>query len=195
VITGEVKFPGRYTLTNRSERLTELIERAGGTTTEAYARGVVFHRTQDKVGRIGIDLERALRNPRSRDNLILEDADSIHVPAYQATVNVTGQVNAPVAVAYVPGQSIDYYIAAAGGPNQQGDASRAYVRMANGKVETARRLPLLPDPKPEPDGGSTVVVPQRNPADRIDYLALIGSIASTLTAAVTTYILIQNARN
>lgn len=194
VITGEVRFPGRYTLVSRSERLTDLVSRAGGTTREAYPRGVVFNRIQENVGRIGIDLEQALRNSRNRDNLILQDGDSIHVPQYRATVAVTGNVNAPVSVAFVPGQSIDFYIAAAGGPNQTGDRSRAYVVQANGKVESTRRLPLFPDLKPEPQGGSTVHVPLKDPTDRIDYFQLVGSIASTVTAAISTYILIRNTR-
>ncbi len=194
VITGEVRFPGRYTLKSRTERLINLIDRAGGVTGDAYPKGVVFFRHQENVGRIGINLQKALTNPRLRDNLILQDADSIHVPQYRSTVAVTGYVNAPVSVAYVPGLSIDYYIAAAGGPNTSGDAKRAYVVLANGKVESAQRLPLLPDLKPKPDGGSKVVVPLRNPADRVDYFSLVATVASTLTSAVTAFLLIRSLR-
>ncbi len=42
-ITGEVKFPGTYTI-KKSERLSSLIERAGGFTDKAYLRGAVFIR-------------------------------------------------------------------------------------------------------------------------------------------------------
>jgi polysaccharide biosynthesis/export protein len=193
-LTGEVRFPGRYTLKSRTERLTEVIDRAGGLTNEAYPEGVVFYRRSDKIGRIGIDLPRALKSRSHRDNLILQDADSVHVPIYKAVVNVTGAVHAPLAVAYTPGKSVDYYIAAAGGATRAGDAGRSYVMQPNGKVESSHKLPLLPDLKPEPRGGSTVFVPPRDPGDTINYLSFISTLASTIAAAVTTYVLVRNTR-
>ncbi|MEI7638318.1 MAG: SLBB domain-containing protein [Syntrophus sp. (in: bacteria)] len=42
-ITGEVKFPGRYAI-RKDERLSSVIERAGGYTPEAYLRGAIFKR-------------------------------------------------------------------------------------------------------------------------------------------------------
>jgi protein involved in polysaccharide export with SLBB domain len=39
VLTGEVHFPGPYSIRNRNERLTDVIARAGGLTGDAYARG------------------------------------------------------------------------------------------------------------------------------------------------------------
>ncbi len=43
-ITGEVEFPGKYALSKKNERLSEIIERAGGFTSEAFMPGVVFLR-------------------------------------------------------------------------------------------------------------------------------------------------------
>jgi polysaccharide biosynthesis/export protein len=45
-VSGETKFPGRYMIT-KGEKLSSLIERAGGYTDEAYLRGAVF--TREKV--------------------------------------------------------------------------------------------------------------------------------------------------
>ncbi len=42
-ITGEVRFPGVYTI-KKGERLSSLIERAGGYTSRAYLKGTVFER-------------------------------------------------------------------------------------------------------------------------------------------------------
>ncbi len=42
-ITGEVRFPGKYII-KKGERLSELIERAGGYSDKAYLRGAVFMR-------------------------------------------------------------------------------------------------------------------------------------------------------
>ncbi|MFL5514904.1 MAG: SLBB domain-containing protein [Gemmatimonadales bacterium] len=43
-ITGQVKFPGRYSLKSKTDRLTDLLERAGGLTDQAYPDGVQFYR-------------------------------------------------------------------------------------------------------------------------------------------------------
>jgi len=45
-VSGEVKFPGRYQLA-KGEKLSSLIQRAGGYTDEAYLRGAIF--TRQKV--------------------------------------------------------------------------------------------------------------------------------------------------
>jgi polysaccharide export outer membrane protein len=43
-ITGEVRFPGRYTLTSRSDRVADLVKRAGGLTREGDAGAAYFSR-------------------------------------------------------------------------------------------------------------------------------------------------------
>ncbi len=48
-ITGEVKFPGKYII-RKGERLSELIERAGGFSDKAYLRGAVF--TRERVRKL-----------------------------------------------------------------------------------------------------------------------------------------------
>jgi len=58
-IIGEVNFPGTYTV-KKGERLTDLIERAGGFTKDAYLKGTVFTREsvqehQQKMLEQGID--------------------------------------------------------------------------------------------------------------------------------------------
>jgi protein involved in polysaccharide export with SLBB domain len=176
---GEVRFPGRYALLNKSERLTQLIARAGGLTSEAYAEGVFFIRPQNNLGRIGIDLPAALKNRRSRDNLLLVDGDSITIPPYNAVVNVKGAVNSPVAVAYVPDQDLDYYIAAAGGPNRRADTKRAFVTQPSGKVESRRALR-----QPKPRAGSTVNVPEKEAADNRSILASLSTSVQILSAIV-----------
>lgn len=184
VVSGEVTRPGTYSLTTKTEKISDLIRRAGGLTPEAYADGVTFFRANDKVGRIGIALPDILRNPNSRDNLQLQDGDSIFIPRFNAVVNVKGAVNSPVAVTYVPGRSLEYYVQAAGGITRRGDLRYAYVTQPNGKVEaTSGKFIFRNDPRPRP--GSTVFVPERDPNERrIDYIATIGSIAQVAASFV-----------
>ena len=64
-ITGEVKFPGSYTI-KKGESLSSLIERAGGYTDSAYLRGTVFTRErvramqQQSLAQMAARLEREL---------------------------------------------------------------------------------------------------------------------------------------
>lgn len=177
VVSGEIVRPGTYSLTTKTERISDLIKRAGGLTPEAYADGVTFFRANDKVGRIGIALPEILRNPSSRDNLQLQDGDSIFIPRFNAVVNVKGAVNSPVAVTYVPGRSLEYYVRAAGGATRKGDLRYAYVTQPNGKVEaTSGKFIFKNDPHPRP--GSTVFVPEKDPNERpTTYLATIATLA------------------
>jgi protein involved in polysaccharide export with SLBB domain len=184
VVSGEVLYPGTYSLRTKTEKLLDVIKRAGGLTREAYADGVTFFRYSDSVGRIGIALPEILRNPNSRDNIQLLNGDSIFVPRFNAVVNVKGAVNSPVAVTYVPGKSLDYYVRAAGGITRQGDIRYAYVTQPNGKVEaTGGKFIFRSNPKPRP--GSTVFVPQKDATERrVDYLATLGTIAQLAASFV-----------
>ena len=185
VLTGEVRFPGRYALVNKNERLADLIQRAGGLTSEAYAEGVFFARQRDRLGRIGIDLPRVLRNQAHRDNLLLADGDSVDIPVYSSVVNVAGAVNSPVAVTYVPGRDLDYYISAAGGPSRNADMRRAYVTQPNGKVESAPGWLFADWRSPRPRPGSQVFVPERDPESRREFLATATTVAQILASLVT----------
>jgi polysaccharide export outer membrane protein len=192
VIAGEVKYPGRYSLKTKTEKITDLIQRAGGLTPDAYANGVIFYRTNNGVGRIGIELPDVLRNAKSLDNLPLQDGDSLFIPRYNAVVNVQGAVNSPVSVTYSPGKTIDYYIRAAGGPSRKADAKRAYVTQPNGKVEARESRFLLPDGVPRPRAGSSIYVPERDPADRpFDILSGIGAFAQIAATLATLVIAIR----
>lgn len=184
-VAGEVRFPGRYALKNKNEKVSDIIARAGGLTPEAYADGITFYRSRGNVGRIGIDLPGLLKNKDSRDNLLLQDGDSISIPRFSAVVNVTGAVNSPLAVTYVPGRTIDYYIRAAGGPAKNGATKFAYVTQPNGKVEAGQSRFLIPyRPKPRP--GSTIYVPEKDPNDKpVDFIALGGQIAQVLVSFIT----------
>lgn len=185
VVTGEVRFPGRYSLVTKDERLLSVINRAGGLTPQAYANGVRFFRAAGNVGRIGIELARLLRDPTHRDNLILEAGDSVHIPAFMPTVRVEGAVNAPTSVAYVPGRGIDYYINAAGGFARNADKGGKFVQQPNGSIEKGGR--------PEP--GAVVVVPAKDPSEQpFDWVGLFTNLAQIISATATVIIVITQTR-
>ncbi|NUO47493.1 MAG: hypothetical protein HOV80_01410 [Polyangiaceae bacterium] len=183
-LLGEVRFPGAYALVAKGERLADLIARAGGLTPQADADGIIFTRTRDSVGRIGVELSAALRNARSNDNLILRDGDIIEIPPFNSIVTIKGAVNSPSTVAYVPGKGIDYYIGAAGGASRTADEHRAYVVQPGGKRETVQRHFGMTTSMPRPRPGSIVTVPEFDQEARKNSLALMGSIAQVLASTV-----------
>jgi polysaccharide export outer membrane protein len=219
-LTGQVRFPGRYALTSRTERIRDLIERAGGLTEVAYPGGIRFYRgyastrhaTDDRqppilspdpatrdtlptgfIERVGIDLPRVLDNARFRDNIILAGGDSIHIPEYNPIVMVEGAVNSPGAVAYTPGKSLDWYVDAAGGYTQLGDPKRAYATQPDGKREGVKRRVLLADKQPRPRPGAMVFVPTRVIQDQPSNAgAILATVAQVLSALVTIVVVARN---
>ncbi|MEO8448672.1 MAG: SLBB domain-containing protein [Gemmatimonadota bacterium] len=134
--------------------------------------------------RVGLDLPKALAHPTGLEDLILQAGDSIWIPEYDATVRVTGAVNAPTTVVYRPGWNLNDYVGAAGGFNRIADKGRSYVVQPGGQVESVNRKFLLPDGKPKPLPGSVVFVPERDPADKKDFVGLFGSIAQILASTL-----------
>ncbi len=192
-LTGMVRFPGRYALITRTDRLLDLIQRAGGLTKEAYPKGIRFFRTSDRGGRIGVDLSRVLKNPKDKDNLILSGGDSIVVPEYTPVVYVNGAVNAPMSVTYIEGRGMEYYVSAAGGYTRKADKNRAYVTQPSGKVQSVQsRFSFFPDSRPEPEAGAAIFVPERDPADKRDWLATVTALAQIIASLATTVLVVNN---
>ena len=194
-LTGEVRFPGRYALATKNERISDIIERAGGLNDEADANAAFFSRSRSAAAyaadtleevertRIGVDLARALRDTEASDNLLLIDNDSLHVPFRRTTVEIQGEVNAPTAISLNPGKPLSYYVRAAGGESTTGDYKRAYVIQPNGKIEARQRFLFLFVNEPEPQAGATVVVPAKSLEDRrAERLAAVSIIAQTIAS-------------
>ena len=195
-VGGEVRYPGRYALRSKNERLTDILERAGGLTSESYAAGVEFFRARAKLGRVGIDLPSALKNAKHRDNLLLVDGDSVVIPSFNPIVTVRGAVNLESAVAFVPDADLNYYVRAAGGPALRADQSRAYVVQPNGKLESIQRRKFFPDGIPLPRPGARVFVPERDPQqprrDLTQVVTLFAQIAGTISALALAYVTIKD---
>jgi polysaccharide export outer membrane protein len=208
-ISGEVRAPGRYTIESKSEHISDLVKRAGGLTTSANADGAFFARrragvtyqsVQDSLRapretatRVGIDLVDVLRDARVADNLLLEDGDSLDVPPTHATVEVKGAVNAPTVVALALGQTLEYYVRAAGGPNRiTADAGGAYVIQPNGKIESRHRVALLFRSDPTPRAGATIIVPVRDTTNNGPSLQSISVLVGIISALLTAYAIIRH---
>jgi protein involved in polysaccharide export with SLBB domain len=178
-VLGEVFVPGPYALLTTGDRVTDLVARSGGVLPTGYLDGARLFRTLDDHGRVDLDLVAALEDPTSDDNLLLQPGDSLFIPEYSPTVRVTGAVNSPVTVRYVAGEGLGYYIANAGGYRSDADEGRVSVRYANGGARTRSKF-LFFSSYPSPGPGSEVLVPSRDPADRTDWIAILGPLVSAV---------------
>ena len=204
-IQGEVLFSGVYALQNKNERISALVERAGGITADAYLKGARLTRTmtRDELRRrqdvlelsrtgndsidltrrdiattysVGIDLEEALKNKGGSADIVLREGDVIYIPEMNNTVKISGTVMYPNTVTYKNGAGLSYYINQAGGYGNRAKKSKVYVVYANGNVAKAKRLTGV---KIEP--GSEIIVPSKPEKNGSNFTQSI-TIASTVTS-------------
>lgn len=167
-ISGEILYEGSYALTEKSERLSDLIKKAGGVTPFAYIKGARLSRRINaderkrmetvldmaKSGKdsidvnrldlgdvyyVGIDLEKAILKPGSSADIVLREGDVIEVPEYNNTVRISGAVMYPNTVSFEDGKTLKYYIEQAGGYGFRAKKSKAYIVYMNGQVKRAKR--------------------------------------------------------
>lgn len=109
---------------------------------------------------VGIDLERIIRKPGQRGDLILEDGDVIRVPKELQTVKISGEVLAPSIAVYGPNKGFKQYVSQAGGFSQRALRKSAYVLYANGSVKSTTRF-LFFNSYPPIKPGAEIFVPQK----------------------------------
>ena len=204
-ITGEINFPGKYPLTKREERLTNLLEKAGGVTDYAYLKGARLVRkvNKEELARmksalrssmsrtdsilvdtldakttyyVAINLDKAINNPGSVYDVVLREGDELTLPVYPSTVRVDGSVLSPNEVTYEPGKSVSYYIEQAGGYSDNAKKRKKYMIAMNGHIYKASGRT-----KVEP--GAEIIVPQKG--ERKSNLSNILGIATTATSLGT----------
>lgn len=122
---------------------------------------------------VGINLERILEKPLSRQDLILEEGDIVRVPKQLQTIKVTGEVLNPNSIVYIPGKSFKQYINGAGGFTSGAWKNRAYIKYANGSAEAAKKFLFFNNyPKVKP--GAEILVPAKAEREKLSAQAWIG---------------------
>ena len=152
-IDGEVKYPGNYVLTKDNTKILDVIKDAGGLTDEAFIKGVKLFRAMDNVGYVIFDLEEAMKDPQSFNNIILQAGDRIEMPKMNNLVSISGATKADELYSsdvaksgvqtfpFEKGKNAKYYIDKyAGGVNDSGDKSNITVEYANGEVQKVKRF-------------------------------------------------------
>ena len=94
-IEGEVRYPGIYTIENRTETIIELLQRVGGTTEIAFLEGALLYRPSE--GHVLLDLRDIVKgNAKSPFNYLLKPGDKIIVPKIKDLVSIAGRVQHPL---------------------------------------------------------------------------------------------------
>lgn len=210
-VEGEVLFAGTYPLAHKNQRLSEVIKAAGGVTKEAYIRGARIERPmnadekfrlnrilqlakvqsgagfdankvdQDSVYYVAIELDKALANPGSDDDVVLREGDRIIVPEFSGTVKIDGNVMYPNTASYSAGKSYKWYVRnQAGGFGMGAKKSRAFILYQNGAVKKASGAKIEP--------GCEIFVPSktRSANDKISMIANLGTSLATMVTMLAT---------
>ena len=179
-IEGQVNYAGNYILQNKEERLSSLIERAGGLNEFADIDGAKFYRNNNLVS---IDLQQILNKTNSKNDIILQEGDRLVIPEKEETVEVTGNVILPSLVKHQNSKNLKYYIANAGGFKERSRKSNIYVRYANGQVKTTTNFLFFKFyPKVKP--GSVIVVPEKAEREKMSTQEVLGITSSIATLAL-----------
>ena len=107
------------------------MERAGGTTSEAFLDGAVFTR---KGIRVVLDLDKVLRSRSEKEDIALLPGDSLSIPRHPMIVQLSGAFQIPGFVKYVPGKKSKFYINRAGGFVRNAEKDKAFILRANGRI-------------------------------------------------------------
>ena len=210
-VEGEVLFAGTYPLSHKNQRLSEVVKAAGGVTKEAYIRGARIERPmnddekfrlnrilqlakvqsgagfdagkvdQDSVYYVAIELDKALANPGSDDDVVLREGDRIIVPEFSGTVKIDGNVMYPNTASYSSGKSYKWYVKnQAGGFGMGAKKSRAFILYQNGAVKKASGAKIEP--------GCEIFVPSktRSANDKISMIANLGTSLATMVTMLAT---------
>ena len=121
---------------------------------------------------IGIDLEKALKEPGGQYDIVLREGDRIDVPEYNGTVRISGDVQFPNTVTYVKGKGAKWYIENAGGYSESAKKKKAFIVYPNGMMDV-----LAKGTNVEP--GSEIIVPSKK-KKHVDLSAL-----TTISVALT----------
>jgi protein involved in polysaccharide export with SLBB domain len=173
-VSGYVMYPGSYSIRNANERLEQIIGRAGGLRPGAYLEASRLIRRLNNVGVIPIDFAKAIGDPTSRDNIVMNEGDSIHVAFTEDVVYVRGEVIVPTSVLYTRGASLRYYIDQAGGYKEEADDGRTVVILPSGKKWDGDEI--LP--------GSSIYVPKEldKPSNTLAIIRDTATILASLAA-------------
>ena len=214
-ISGEVRYPGAYSIGSKKERVSDLIKRAGGLMPDAFIEGARMKRSNpDSIQKVEIlrnnqpdslitkaekqissdklelRLEDILKNPGSTYDYLLKEGDQIIIPEVSQEVRISGEILNPIGLAYQNRKGLKYYINRSGGFSNNAQKRKTFVIYSDGTTQVTRSFLGRKYPNIEP--GSQIIVPQRPERQRTDQTGKWLGIASTMaTVAIAIATLVK----
>ena len=216
MILGEVSYPGKYSIVNKGDRVSDLIEMAGGLSPYAFIEGGYLSRkvgeaieqsqitlldqlsmndsvsiqVLEKEIKIGLNLEKimAADGKGSKYDLILEEGDILTIPSEKQTVTVRGEVMSPSLIRYDKSNSLKDYINFSGGYGLRAKKNRTYVIYANGEIKATKSfLFFRTNPKLRP--GAMVVVPEKGEKSKVSLTEILSitTVLATLGLLISSF--------
>ncbi|MBL52205.1 MAG: hypothetical protein CMG57_09650 [Candidatus Marinimicrobia bacterium] len=181
-ISGAVYHPGSYPIIKSNEKVSDILNRAGGLLSDAYPFASVFIRNNEKVK---ISFDEIIKNPKSKDNFMVLPGDKIIINKRTNTVKVLGEVNAPGVYMFYKGKSLNDYISIAGGYSVDAELKEVWINYPNGNSLTNRRF-LSPSVL---DGSVITVGVKKNeePFNVTEYAKELTSIISNIVQVIILY--------
>lgn len=97
LISGQIQYPGPYVLSNRSERVSDLLKRSGGYTPDAYPEGAFIKRyLTDEEKRKKEDAKEIQKNISNKDTATLRELDESSRKSFvRIPIDLPSIMNAP----------------------------------------------------------------------------------------------------
>ena len=137
----------------------------------------------DTLISVGIDLEQALIDPASDDNVVLREGDKLYIPTVDNTVKIDGGVMFPNTVAFDKGMRVKDYINQAGGFGNRARKTRAFAVNMNGTVTRIHSSKHITP-------GCTILVPAKPKRKRMSFSEILslGTMTATLGTVIATLV-------
>lgn len=136
---------------------------------------------------VAINLEKAMTNPGSDDDILLREGDILSVPEKSNIIKISGEVMYPVSMSYEKGKNLSYYIHHAGGYSTNASKRKVYGINANGSV-----VKLSSNSVRDIEPGMEIVVPQKSAKKKLSTTEIIG-IGSGVAALASVIVALLNA--
>jgi protein involved in polysaccharide export with SLBB domain len=129
-----------------------------------------------------IEFEKLFAEGQDVYDQALESGDVLRVPERRSGVGVLGAVLQPGLVEYVPGQTIEFFVARAGGYGERADRNDIVVLKA--KLDTR----MNPKDVTSIDPGDKIIVPFRERRTFLERVAAANSVITTISGVVLTIV-------
>jgi protein involved in polysaccharide export with SLBB domain len=140
-------------------------------------------RIREKKGLMSVDLENALKNINSLDNIIVENRDSVFIPKKKNYIIVQGRVNSPGAIIYNENMTYLDYIELSGGFGFRADEKETFITKPGGQQFLASEMKYKIEP------GDVILVPPQKERDIwplfLETFTLVTQIITVASVVIT----------